>query len=318
MTGKPAVLVYDTIHARVLERLGQRFDLVYMKRGEAPKISPEDAARVRAVATFGSFGADWIDLLPNLEVIANFGVGYDGVDCVAAARRGIIVTNTPDVLNDEVADSAIGLLLTTIHEFSRCEQFLRSGAWLNGPCPLTPMSLKGRRVGIFGLGRIGIEIARRLEPFKVEIGYSTRRQRDDVNYTYYPSLLEMAAAVDTLICIVPGTAETHKVINAEVFKALGKNGVFINVGRGSSVDEDALITALRDRTIAAAGLDVFYDEPRVPQGLLDLDNAVLLPHVASATVPTRNAMGDLVVDNIIRWLDEGKVLTPVPETPAPV
>lgn len=319
MTGKTAILVYDTIHAHILRRLEQHFDLVLVKRGVAPEISPQDAARVRGAAVFGKFGADWIDILPNLEIVAYFGVGYDGVDCAAAAARNIIVTNTPEVLNDEVADSTIALLLSTIHRTSQAEAWLRSGEWVSkGPFPLVPLSLKGRTVGLFGLGRIGLEIARRLEPFKVKLAYHTRSKRDGVSYDYYSSLVELARAVDTLICIVPGTAETHKAINADVLSALGPNGVFINVGRGSSVDEAALAEALKSGTIAAAGLDVFYTEPTLPEDLLPLENAVLWPHIASATVPTRDAMGDVVVDNIIRWFGEGKALTPVPETPAPV
>ena len=317
MTGKPAILVYDTLLAHIVRRLETHFDIVFAKRNAPPAISPEDAARIRGAAIYGRFGAEWIDVLPNLEIISHFGVGYDGVDCAAAARRGIVVTNTPEVLNDEVADSTLGLLLSTIHRSFAAENWLRSGNWLKSACPLAPLSLKGRTVGLYGLGRIGLEIAHRLEPFKVKIAYHTRSVRDDVGYDYYPSLLELATAVDTLICIVPGTADTHKSVNAEVFSALGSNGVFISVGRGSSVDEDALVTALETGTIAAAGLDVFYDEPNVPERLMALDNAVLWPHVASATVPTRNAMGDLVVDNIIHWFADGKVLTPVPETPAP-
>ncbi|MCX8996861.1 2-hydroxyacid dehydrogenase [Rhizobiaceae bacterium BDR2-2] len=319
MTGRTAVLVYDSIYDRIIRRLEEHFDLVPVKPGVSPQISPEDAARVRGAAVYGKFGADWIDLLPNLEIVANFGVGYDGVDYDAAAKRGIVVTNTPDVLNDEVADSAVALLLNTIHEIPRAERWLRSGNWEKvGPNPLSPMSLKGRTVGLYGLGRIGLEIARRLEPFKVKIAYHTRSQREGLDYAYYPTLLDLAKAVDTLICIVPGTPETRKAINADVLSALGSDGVFINVGRGTSVDDDALIAALRSKTISAAGLDVFSHEPKVPEGLLALDNAVLWPHIASATVPTRNAMGDLVADNIIRWFAEGKALTPVPETPASV
>lgn len=318
MTGKTAVLVYDTIHAHILRRLEPHFDLVPVKRGAPPAISAADAARVRAAAIYGRFSAEWIDLLPHLEIISHFGVGYDGVDCTAAARRGIVVTNTPDVLNDEVADSTVALLLSTIHRTFPAENWLRSGNWAaKGAFALSPLSLKGRTVGLYGLGRIGIEIARRLEPFKVKIAYHTRRPREEVDYAYHPSLVDLAKAVDTLICIVPGTPETHKAINAEVLAALGPNGVFVNVGRGTSVDEAALVEALRSKTIAAAGLDVFYDEPNVPEGFLPLDNAVLWPHIASATVPTRDAMGDVVVDNILRWFAERKVLTPVPETPAP-
>lgn len=177
------------------------------------------------------------------------------------------------------------------------------------------LSLRGRKVGLFGMGRIGQEIAKRLEPFKVEIGYHTRSAKSELSYTYYGSLKDMAEAVDVLICIVPGTPETHKAINADILAALGSNGVFINVGRGSSVDEDALLKALQDGTLGAAGLDVFYEEPKVPEGFLSLPNVTLLPHVASASVPTRNAMADLVADNVLGWLSERKVVTPVPETP---
>ncbi len=319
MTGKTAILVYDSIHPRVIERLEAVFDLIRVKRDAPPAISPQDAVRVKGAAIVGRFGEDWMTLLPHLEIVAHFGVGYDGVDCAAAGRRGIVVTNTPDVLNDEVADSTIALLLSTIHRTHAAEAWLRSGQWVEkGPFPLVPLSLKGRTVGLFGLGRIGIEIARRLEPFKVKIAYHTRRRREGVDYAYHPTLTELAKAVDTLICIVPGTAHTFKAINAEVLQALGPDGVFINVGRGTSVDEEALALALSDGTIAAAGLDVFQDEPHVPQALLCLENAVLWPHIASATVPTRNTMGDLVADNIIRWFGEGRAVTPVAETPAPV
>lgn len=313
---KPVVLVPGKIHPRVLERFQGKVEVVTAPVGAKPAICAEVAERVRAVAVSGSVNADWIDGLPNLEIISNFGVGYDGVDAKHAAKRGIIVTNTPDVLNDEVADTTIALLINTVRRLYQAESYLRDGKWVKeGPFALSPFSLRGRKVGLFGMGRIGQEIAKRLEPFKVEIGYHTRSKRDELSYTYYASLKEMASAVDILICIVPGTPETHKAINGEIFSALGSNGVFINVGRGSSVDEDALIEALEDGTLGGAGLDVFYSEPNVPEALLAFDNVSLLPHVASASVPTRNAMADLVADNILGWFAERKVLTPVPETP---
>jgi lactate dehydrogenase-like 2-hydroxyacid dehydrogenase len=311
-----AVLVPGKIHPRVLERLGERFDILTVERGERPAIDAETARRVRAVAVAGGFDAGWIDALPNLEVIANFGVGYDGVDVGHAASKGVVVTNTPDVLNDEVADTAVGLLLNTVRQLPLAEKWLRDGRWVReGSFPLSPFSLKGRHVGFYGLGRIGQEIAKRLEPFKVKISYHTRTRNDAVAYDYFPTLLEMAGAVDTIVAIVPKTPQTHKVIDAKVLSALGPQGVLINVGRGWSVDEEALIAALRDGTLGAAGLDVFYDEPNVPAALMDLENAVLLPHVASASVPTRNAMADLVSENIIQWFEKGTAVTPVPETP---
>jgi lactate dehydrogenase-like 2-hydroxyacid dehydrogenase len=313
---KAVVLVPGKIHPRVLERFEGQVEIVKAPAGAEPSLSADDAARITAVAVSGGFNAKWMDALPNLAVIANFGVGYDGVDVKHAASRGIIVTNTPDVLNDEVADTTIALLINTLRRFHDAETWLREGKWeAEGPFALSPFSLKGRKVGLFGMGRIGQEIAKRLEPFKVEIGYYTRSKRDELSYTYYGSLKEMAQAVDTLICIVPGTPATHKVINADILSALGSDGVFINVGRGSSVDEDALLKALQDGTIGAAGLDVFYAEPKVPEAFLALKNVSLLPHVASASIPTRNAMADLVADNVLTWLKDGKVLTPVPETP---
>ncbi|MFD1746894.1 2-hydroxyacid dehydrogenase [Rhizobium helianthi] len=313
---KITVLVPGGMHPRVLKRLGEAFDLIQTRAGSEMELSEEQRGRIRAVATGNQMPADWIDQLPNLELIANFGVGYDGVDAKHAASRGILVTNTPDVLNDEVADTTIGLLLNTIRRFPVAETYLREGRWeKEGSFPLTPLSLKNRHVGLLGLGRIGLEIAKRLEPFKVKISYHTRSPRNDVAYTYVPSLLELAKSVDTLISIIPATPQTHKIINSQVLQALGPSGVFINVGRGTSVDEDDLLEALKSGTIAAAGLDVFYDEPRVPAGFFDLPNLCMLPHVASASVPTRDDMADLVVDNIIDWFKTGRVLTPVPETP---
>lgn len=316
MTDKPTILVPGPVHPRVLERLKERFDLVMVPLSAEPALEESEAARIRGLTSFNFAPAAWIEKLPALEVISNFGVGYDGVDTAAAAANGVVVTNTPDVLNDEVADTTIALLLNTVRRFPVAENWLREGRWEGeGAFPLSPLALKGRRVGLYGLGRIGMEIARRLEPFKVKISYHTRSQRPDVAYSYHPTLMGLAEAVDTLICIVPKTPETYKAINTKVLTALGPDGVLLNVGRGWTVDEDDLEAALRAGTIAAAGLDVFQDEPKVPKGLLDLPNISLLPHVASASVPTRNAMADLVVDNLINWFSEGAALTPVPETP---
>lgn len=310
------ILVPGRINSRVPERLKEHFDILAVPHGADLELSEAEAARVRGIAVSGALPRSWIDRLPALEMVASFGVGYDGVDVAAAAERGIVVSNTPDVLNDEVADTAVALLINTIRRLPQAEAWLRQGRWPEeGPFPLTPLSLKGRHVGIHGLGRIGIEIARRLEPFKVRISYHTRRPRSDVSYTHFPTLAGLAEAVDTLISIVPNTPQTLRAINADVLKALGPNGVLINVGRGTTVDETALIAALTDGTIAAAGLDVFEKEPHVPQALLDLPNVSVLPHVASASVPTRNAMADLVVDNLVSWFTTGRALTPVPETP---
>ena len=316
MAAKMRILVPGTIHERVLDRLKDAFDVVRIERADPALLARSEAASISGVSVSGNLGAVIIDHLPSLEIIASFGVGYDDVDVVAAAAREIAVTNTPDVLNEEVADTAIGLLLNTVRRLPQAERWLREGRWAReGAFPATPLSLRGRTAGIYGLGRIGLAIAERLKGFGVAIAYHTRRPREGVPYAYYPSLAELAEAVDILIAIVPKTPETHRTIDADILQALGSNGVLINVGRGWTVDEDALAVALRDGVIAAAGLDVFYDEPNVPQALIDLPNVSLLPHVASASVATRDAMADLVADNLIAWFTHGAALTPVPETP---
>ena len=279
----------------------------------------EVAPRIRGLARGGHAHIDraLIERLPRLEIIASFGVGYDGIDLVAAAERGVVVTNTPDVLTEEVADTAIGLLLMTVRELSAAERYLRAGRWAaEGPYPLSP-SLRDRTVGIVGLGRIGMAIARRLDAMRVRVVYHSRRSRVDAPYRHYDDLRAMAADVDVLLVIVPGTAATKHLVNASVLEALGANGVLINVGRGSVVDEAALIAALKNGTIKSAGLDVFANEPHVPAELIALPNTVLLPHVGSASVHTRQAMGQLVVDNLKSWFQDGRPLTPVPETPWP-
>ncbi len=316
MSDRPVVLIPGRIHARVRSRLAEKFELVEVADATAADCDVDKLAQVRGAAVSGRFPASLIERLPKLEVIGSFGVGYDGVDVTTAAARGVVVTNTPDVLNDEVADTTIALMLNAVRLFHFAERHLRDGRWeREGAFPLSPLSLKGRRVGIHGLGRIGMEIAARLVPFKVDISYHTRRPRTDVPFAHYDTLVGLAKAVDILISIVPSTPQTNGAINAEVLAALGPSGVLINVGRGSTVDQPALIAALQDGTIAGAGLDVFADEPHVPQALIDLPNVSLLPHVASASVPTRDAMADLVVDNLVSWFDAGRPLTPVPETP---
>ncbi len=279
------------------------------------------AAIVRGVARGHGTKIDRaaFERMPRLEIVANFGVGYDGIDLTCAAERGIVVTNTPDVLTEEVADTALGLLLMTVRELSAGERHLRAGKWeSDGPYPLTPATMRDRTAGIVGLGRIGMAIARRLDGMQVPVAYHNRHERSDVPYRYYPSLHQLAAAVDTLILVVPGDVSTRNMVDATVLETLGPNGVLINIGRGSAVDEPALVAALRNRTIYAAGLDVFADEPHVPTELMELPNAVLLPHVGSASIFTRNAMGQLVVDNLKSWFDDGKPLTPVSETPWPL
>jgi lactate dehydrogenase-like 2-hydroxyacid dehydrogenase len=278
----------------------------------------EWAPRVRAIALAGHLRADeaYMRRFPSLQIISSFGVGYDHIDAKAAARRGIIVTNTPGVLDDEVADTALGLMLMAVRELPQAERYLRGGKWLSGAYPLTA-SLRGRTVGIIGLGRIGKAIATRVTAFGLTVVYHGRHAQADVGYRYYPSLVDMAKAADILIVVAPGGPSTRHIVNAEVLEALGPDGVLVNIARGSLVDETALIEALKTGKILAAGLDVYENEPSVPAELIALPNAVLLPHVGSASVKTRRAMAECVVENLFAWADGKPPLTPVPETPWP-
>jgi len=252
---------------------------------------------------------------PKLEIVSSFGVGYDHIDAKWAGAHGITVTNTPEVLTEEVADTALGLLLCTVRELPQAERYLRAGKWPEKAFHLTRATLRNRTVGMVGMGAIGQAIARRLDAFRVPVVYHTRTKRAELPYRHYANLPDMARDVDTLMVIVPGGAATANMINAQVLDALGENGIVINMARGSVVDEPALIQALKDKRIMAAGLDVFAKEPQVPAELMAMDNVVLLPHVGSASVFTRDKMDQLVVDNIAAWAAGRPPLTPVPETP---
>ena len=283
------------------------------------RLTPEIAAKVRGMAvTYNTVRGDARTLarMPRLEIIASFGVGYDHIDIAYAHDHDIMVTNTPDVLTEEVADIAMGLLIATLREFIKADRYLRSGLWQMQQFPLSVGSLRDRRVGMVGMGRIGQAVARRLDASKVPVVYHSRKPADGVSYKHYPDLIEMAKAVDTLVIIVPGGAGTAKMVNADVMKALGPRGVIINVARGTVVDEHALIAALKSGAILAAGLDVYEKEPNVPDELKAMQNVVLLPHIGSGSVVTRNTMDQLVVDNLKAWFAGKPPLTPVAETPA--
>jgi lactate dehydrogenase-like 2-hydroxyacid dehydrogenase len=271
------------------------------------------ALRDRCVGIAGSTVCDaaTMDALPKTRVIAHCGVGYDGVDVAAATARGIRVSNTPDVLSDEVADFAIALMLATLRRIPQGDRYVREGRWeREGPMAFGER-MWGRKVGLLGMGRIGVEIARRCEAFRMKICYHSRSTKP-VPYRYYASLAGMAREVDILVAIVPGGSETRHLINREVLDALGPAGVLINVARGSVVDEEALIAALTEGRLGAAGLDVFADEPRVPQALKEMtDNVVLQPHQASATHDTRLAMGRLVLENLLAGVAGRPLVTPV-------
>ena len=271
-------------------------------------------ANIRYVATNGHDGikSEYVEALPNLKVISCYGVGYDAIDTAQAVSRGIWVTHTPNVLNAEVATTALMLMLACYRNLLADDAYVRSGKWqADGNAPLT-RTADNRTVGIVGLGRIGQAIADKLAPFNAKILYHARNEKP-VKYTYYSDLAAMARDSEVLICITPGGPSTHKLVNADVINALGPEGILINVSRGSVVDETALIAALQEGRLGAAGLDVFEQEPKVPATLRVLSNVVLLPHVGSATHETRAAMGALTVDNLLHHFKNGTVISPVPE-----
>jgi lactate dehydrogenase-like 2-hydroxyacid dehydrogenase len=301
------------------DEIGARLTLHRLWLEPKPELWLQEwAPKLRAIAMTGAHAPvdeAYMRKFPNLEIISSFGVGYDNIDARAAGRLGIIVTNTPGVLDEEVADTALGLMIMTVRQLPQAERHLRAGLWpAKGAYPLSP-SLRGRTVGVLGLGRIGKAIAKRVSAFGLDVVYHGRRAQADVAYRYYSSLIEMAKAADILIVVAPGGPATRHIINADVLDALGPDGVLINIARGSLVDEKALIEALRTGRILGAGLDVFENEPNVPKELIALDNAVLLPHVGSASVKTRRAMAECVVSNVFAWADGKPPLTPVPETP---
>jgi lactate dehydrogenase-like 2-hydroxyacid dehydrogenase len=253
-----------------------------------------------------------LNQLPQLRVLSVFGVGYDGIDVPAALQQGVPVTHTPEVLTDDVADLAMGLVLAVSRSIAQADQHVRQGRWPHSPMPLG-RKVSGSRMGIVGLGRIGGAIARRAAAFGMSIAYTARSEKPASGFTYYPTAAALAAQVDYLVVITPGGAGTRHLINAEVLAALGPQGYLINVARGSVVDEDALVAALVSGGIAGVGLDVFANEPHVPQALWSLPNVVLTPHMASATHQTRQAMADLAFANMQAGISGQALRTPVPE-----
>ena len=297
---KPEIIITARGHAGTMSALQSEFTAHLLP--EAPERNAflrQHAATVRGLATFGPMPVDGklMDALPKLEIISNFGVGVDAINLDDAKKRGIIVTNTPDVLNEAVADTAIALVLSTVRKFPQSEVYLRAGHWAaRGPYPLT-VDAGGKTLGILGLGRIGEAIAKRALACGMRIRYHNR-SRKDVPYPYDPDPVTLAKNSDVLMVVTPATAETNRIINARILDALGPEGYLVNIARGSVVDEPVLLRYLQEKKIAGAGLDVFADEPRVPPEFFTLDNAVLFPHVGSATVETRKAMGDLQVENL--------------------
>ena len=310
---KHEIVITSQGHKGTLARLLNEFSCIKLWEAADRDAALKDAApRVRGLAHFGHARVDGklMDALPKLEIVSNFGVGVDQIDLDAAKQRGVIVTNTPGVLNDCVADCALALVLNTLRRLPQSEAYLRSGCWpTRGPFPLAT-SIGGKTLGILGLGRIGEAIAKRALGFGMKVRYHNRRKKDAA-YPYDPDPVALAKNSDVLMIVTPGGAETAKLVGAKVLDALGPEGYLVNIARGSVVDEPVLLRYLQERKIAGAGLDVFADEPRVPPEFFALDNAVLFPHVASATVETRKAMGDVQVDNLVAHFAGKPVKTPV-------
>jgi len=314
MSGSTRILQAQPMMAMMEDDLARSYSVVPFSPADEPSTLAERGRGIEIAVTTGEAGlsADQLRALPDLRAIVNFGAGYDSSDIATARAQGILVSNTPDVLTDCVADLAIGLLIDTLRRVSSADRFLRAGRWADGAFPLAAR-VTGKRVGILGLGRIGRAIARRLEGFSVSIAYHNRRRAADAPYAYLDSAEELAAWCDVLIVAAPGGPESRGMVSGAVLRALGPAGYLVNVARGSVVDEDALVQALTSGQIAGAGLDVFVDEPRVPAELRALETVVLTPHIGSGTVETRRAMADLVLANIERYLADGTLVTPIPE-----
>ena len=301
-----------------LPLIASRLDEHFTVHLNDPGRPPAAAATIRGIWASGDskVSAELIAQLPALQVISVVGVGYDGIDVAAAKARGVMVTHTPDVLNDDVADLAIGLMLCAARQLPAADRFVREGRWPQGPMPLA-RKMSGARVGIVGIGRIGQAIAKRAAAFDMAIAYTARSARPALPYAYWPSAEALAEVSDFLVVITPGGAGTRHLIDAKVLAALGRSspqkGILVNVARGSVVDEAALIDALEQGVIAGAGLDVFDNEPNVSERLRALPHVVLSPHIGSATGQTRRAMTDLAFDNLQRCLQGLAARTPVPE-----
>ncbi|EPB0858179.1 2-hydroxyacid dehydrogenase [Yersinia enterocolitica] len=299
----------DQLNAQ-LNALYDVYECNDMAAGEFDRL----AAEFRVVLTNGEavVSREFIERLPNLELISDFGVGYDGIDVAAARERDIAVTHTPGVLTDDVADLAMGLILATSRQIPGAQRFIEEGAWQKGGYPWT-RKVSGARLGIIGMGRIGRTIAKRAAAFDMSIAYTDRAALADMDYTFHATLLSLAEASDFLVVCTNGGAETRGLVNRDVLNALGAEGILINISRGSVVDERALIEAIEEGTLGGAGLDVFTDEPQVPQALLHRANVVATPHMASATWATRKEMSRLVLENVNAYFSGEPLVTPIPQ-----
>jgi hydroxypyruvate reductase len=310
---KNPVLQLSRLSAPGDQRLADAYELVFLKDQPDPQVFlKEHGHRFQVAVTTAPVGASAAVMaaLPNLKAVVCRGIGVDKVDLAYARDHQIAVSSTPDVLTECVADLAMGLMIDTMRGLSASDRFVRRGDWPKGAFPLASR-VWGKRLGILGCGQIGEAIAKRAQGFRMTIGYHNRRRRDDLSFDYFDSPVSLAQWADVLTVVVTGGPQTEKLVDQAVLQALGPQGYLINVARGSVIDEPALIQALQTKTIAGAGLDVFVEEPKVPSALMELDNAVLLPHVGSGTHETRRAMEDLVFDNVEAFFRNGRLLTPV-------
>ncbi|MGV6473777.1 2-hydroxyacid dehydrogenase [Azotobacter vinelandii] len=309
----PKVLQVGPLSERFNRRMAEEYGAEpYWKHVDGQAFLAGQGAQFEVLVTSARFGCTeaMLEALPNLRAVCSFGVGYDAIPLEPLRRRGIPLSNTPDVLDDCVADLAMGLLIDGARRIAEADRFVRAGNWLVGNFPLGAR-VSGKRLGILGLGRIGQALARRSSGFDMQVRYHNRRPLDGCPYGYAASPVELAQWADFLVLTCPGGPATHHLVNAEVLAALGPKGLLVNVARGSVVDEAALVAALAEGRLGAAALDVFEREPRVPAALLDMPNVVLLPHIGSATEETRLQMEELVIANLRTFIDKGELLTPV-------
>ena len=314
MTAK--ILLIGNTTPRIESRLAEDFETIHAANiNDMEAFVAGEGEAIEGIAAYSgsAMSASLIENLPNLKIISCFGVGYDAVPLDAALSRNIVVTHTPNVLNKDVANCAIMLMLATSRDLVRDYRWVTSGNWVGSGSPPLSRSIEGAKVGIVGMGRIGEEIARKLSMFECDIAYHSRTQKTGLAYTYYGNLKQMAEAVSYMVVIVPGGPATQKMIDREIIDALGPHGTLINIARGTVVDEPELVLALQEKRLGWAALDVFENEPQVPEALFSMENVTLLPHSGSATLETRQAMGDLTVDNLISFFHTGKAISPVPE-----
>nr|XP_043624456.1 glyoxylate/hydroxypyruvate/pyruvate reductase 2KGR-like [Erigeron canadensis] len=307
------VLMTYPMSSYLEQQLDTRFNLFRLWTIQnKPDFFKHNSASIRAVVGDTNIGADrqLIDSLPGVEIVSSFSVGLDKIDLGYCKEKGIRVTNTPDVLTDDVADIAIGLILATLRRICESDRYVKAGFWKKGDFKLTT-KFTGKKVGIIGLGRIGTAIAKRAESFNCSISYHSRSEKPEFKYKYFPSVVELASNCDILVVACSLTEETRHIVNCDVIDALGPEGVLVNIGRGGHVDEPELVSALVEGRLGGAGLDVFEHEPEVPEELFGLDNVVVLPHVGSDTVETGKAMADLVVGNLEAHFNKKPLLTPV-------